>query len=119
MGKVTSIKNQANCGCCWSFASTAVYESQLLIHNKSSYGLSEEANLQCTSFYAPGGRASDCSGGYFDDPLTFLANVGSLLRSEYPYISGTYGANYGFFHTPGICSELCWEMEQFRYINLD
>ena len=45
MGKVTSIKNQANCGCCWSFASTAVYESQLLIHYKSSYGLSDEANL--------------------------------------------------------------------------
>jgi C1A family cysteine protease len=105
LGKVTSIKNQGSCGCCWSFASTAMYESQLLFQNKGNFGLSEEASLQCTSFYADGGRVSDCSGGYFPDPLTFLARVGSLLRSDYPYISGNHGDSAGYSYTLNICND--------------
>jgi C1A family cysteine protease len=104
-GKVTSIKNQGSCGCCWSFASIAMYESVLLIKGLGGFGLSEEASLQCTSFYADGGRVSDCSGGYFPDPLTFLAKVGSLLRTNYPYISGTHGDSAGYYHTPNICND--------------
>lgn len=104
LGKVTSIKNQGSCGCCWSFASTAMYESQLLIRGYS-YGLSEEASLECTKFYSPGNRVSDCSGGYFVDPLTFLGDVGSVLRSNYPYIAGSYGSGAGYPYTPGICNE--------------
>lgn len=104
-GKVTSVKNQGSCGCCWSFASIAMYESKLLIQGFPSYGLSEQASLECTSNYAPGKRVSDCSGGYFVDPLTYLAKVGSVLRSNYPYISGAYGSGAGYPYTPGICNE--------------
>lgn len=81
-----------------------MYESVLLIRG-SSYGLSEQASLECTSYYAPNGRVSDCSGGYFEDPLTYLATVGSLLRSNYPYISGSYGSGAGYPTTPGICAQ--------------
>jgi C1A family cysteine protease len=103
-GFVTSIKNQGSCGCCWSFASTAMYESLLLMKGYS-YGLSEEASLECTSNYSPGNRASDCSGGYFQDPLIFLGKVGSVLRSNYPYIAGSFGSGVGYPTTPGICAE--------------
>jgi C1A family cysteine protease len=102
-GKVTSVKNQGTCGCCWSFASIAMYESQLLIRG-FSYGLSEQASLECTKFYSPGNRVSDCSGGYFKDPLLFLGAVGSVLRSNYPYIAGSYGSGEGYPYTPGICN---------------
>jgi C1A family cysteine protease len=101
---VTSIKNQGTCGCCWSFSSIAMYESQLL-KRSFSYGLSEEASLECTKFYSPGNRVSDCSGGYFKDALTFLAAVGSVLRSNYPYIAGSFGPVGGYPYTPGICNE--------------
>ncbi len=81
-----------------------MYESQLLKRGYS-YGLSEQASLECTKFYSPGNRVSDCSGGYFKDPLLFLAAVGSVLRSNYPYISGSYGSGAGYPYTPGICNE--------------
>lgn len=48
---------------------------------------------------------SDCSGGYFPDPFYFLAKVGSVLRTTYPYLASNYGSGAGFPTTPGICSE--------------
>lgn len=40
LGKVTSVKNQGNCGCCWAYASIAVFESQFLIKENKTYDLS-------------------------------------------------------------------------------
>jgi C1A family cysteine protease len=41
-GKVTSIKNQGSCGCCWAFTVTSLYESFLLLQGAGSYDLAEE-----------------------------------------------------------------------------
>lgn len=38
------------------------------------------------------------------DPITFLATVGTLLRSQYPYINSNYGEKAGFYTTSGICA---------------
>lgn len=101
---VTSVKNQGSCGCCWSFAATAQYESYLALSG-FNYDLSSQAALECTSFYAPNKRVSDCSGGYFPDPFYFLAQVGSVLRSTYPYLASNYGSGPGYPTTPGICTD--------------
>jgi hypothetical protein len=78
-----------------------MYESQLLMKG-FSFGLSEQAALECTSYYSPGNRINDCSGGYFEDALIFLSKVGSVLRSNYPYIAGNH-VGAGFPQTIGIC----------------
>jgi KDEL-tailed cysteine endopeptidase len=101
LGYVTSIKNQGSCGCCWAFASVATYESWLLMmgHN---IGLSEEASLECTYLYAVGRRMSDCTEGYITDAMDYLAKVGSVLRSSYPYLA--VSTSSGLPSTPGICA---------------
>jgi len=42
IGKVTSIKDQGSCGCCWAFTVTGLYESFLLVQGASSFDLAEE-----------------------------------------------------------------------------
>lgn len=41
LGKVTSVKNMGNCGCCWSFSIAGLYESFLLVQGADSFDLSE------------------------------------------------------------------------------
>ena len=48
---------------------------------------------------------SDCSGGFFPDPLIFLSKVGSVLESSYPYLAGNYGTRSGYPHSSNICSD--------------
>ena len=60
LGKVTSIKSQGNCGSCWSFSSTAQYESLIAIAtNGTLYDLAEQFGLQCERT-----SSSGCGGGY-------------------------------------------------------
>jgi C1A family cysteine protease len=41
-GKVTTVKNQGMCGGSWAFATTALYESVLMIDGMGELDLSEE-----------------------------------------------------------------------------
>lgn len=68
---VTSIKNQANCGCCWSFSATAYIESFTIIKFNKTYDLSEEYILECTPL-------SDCGGGYVSKAMN-LSLTGRVL----------------------------------------
>jgi hypothetical protein len=40
--RVTPVKDQGNCGCCWIFASISAIESASAIHTGQLYSLSEE-----------------------------------------------------------------------------
>lgn len=75
---LTPIKNQGGCGSCWAFASTAQYESYLML-NGHDFQLSDEATLECTTLYAPNNRVSDCRGGLPEDAMIYLAKVGNAL----------------------------------------
>lgn len=56
---MTDIKNQGSCGSCWSFASTAQYESLIAIAtNGTKYNLAEQYGLECDK------NSSGCNGGY-------------------------------------------------------
>jgi hypothetical protein len=92
---VTSVKDQGQCGSCWAFASTAVFESDSLISLNQpdlNLDLSEQIMLSCTN-----PSVDNCeNGGYPSDAANFLVNSGTNLESCYPYTA-----------TDGYCANAC------------
>ena len=75
-GVVTSVKNQGNCGTCWSFSTVAMCESSLILKGlaDSSIDLSEQYLLDCTV-------RSSCDGGY----LYYAAQTATVQGVPYEY----------------------------------
>jgi C1A family cysteine protease len=77
-GYYTSVKNQGNCGSCWAFSMTAEVESTAKRLTGTTYNLSEQYVLNCTS------SSWGCNGGNFNYK-TFISPDGARLESCLPY----------------------------------
>lgn len=79
LGAVTPIRDQAGCGSCALFSTTAALESHILRTTGVSTDLSEFQFLGCRSnnICASGSRQSD--------NLSFLASTGLTTETNYPY----------------------------------
>jgi C1A family cysteine protease len=92
-GKVTSVKDQGNCGTCWAFGTLAAVESKVLIVDNSSYDFSEQSVVCCTdpSFVS---LASDrCNGGGNSlMAADTLIKQGAKLESCQPYNISSIGS---------------------------
>jgi len=81
-GKVNAVKNQASCGSCWAFASTAPLESRYSIEKGSLYDLSEQQLVDCSGSTGNNG----CNGGLMSNAYEYLKKAGgSCLSVDYPY----------------------------------
>jgi len=83
-GAVTPIKNQGQCGSCWSFSATGSMEGAYAVANNGSLlSLSEEDLVQCDKVDA------GCQGGLMDNAFKFVEKNGIAAEKAYPYVSGT------------------------------
>jgi C1A family cysteine protease len=101
-GRVSDVKDQGQCGSCWSFSTTGALEGAY----EAKYGLelpgiktfSEQHLVDCDNFKT-GGTDLGCNGGLMDSAFTWIIkNQGICAEAEYPYVSGTTKAR-------GTCAE--------------
>ena len=89
-GYVSPVKNQGNCGSCYTFSSVAAIESAYAIKNKISgnqVDFSEQQLVDCSISYGNAG----CNGGSIYNTLLYVKNNGLMQESDYQYASGTNG----------------------------
>ncbi len=86
-GKVTPVKNQGFCGCCYVFAAIANLESRTLITGGGLFDFSENNVKECEWFEA------SCGGGNDWMVANFLTTAGAVLEACDPYVPGDVECN--------------------------
>ena len=94
-GAVTGVKDQGNCGSCWSFSATGALEGAYEIKYGTLVSFSEQNLVSCDTI------DSACNGGLMDNAFSWTKTNGGLCtESGYPYTSGTTGQK-------GACTTTC------------
>jgi len=98
-GAVTNVKDQGNCGSCWSFSTTGALEGAYFIKKGTLEVISEQNLVSCDTV------DSGCNGGLMDNAFTWTKKNGGLMReSDYPYTSGTTSAS-------GTCQQVASKIQ--------
>jgi C1A family cysteine protease len=84
-GGVTPVKDQGQCGSCWSFSTTGSMEGAYFVKYRNLVSFSEQELVDCSSPLNHG-----CNGGLPDRAFRWIENNGGLCtEGDYPYVSGT------------------------------
>ena len=83
---VTSVKDQGQCGSCWTFSATGASEGAWAIKTGTLVDLSEEQLVECATGMQYGSHG--CNGGQMEGAFKYLIQNGQCSDTTYPYTSG-------------------------------
>lgn len=87
-GYVTPVKNQGECGSCWTFSTTGAIEGLLVKSGKKLVSLSESQIIDCDKW------GNGCSGGTMDIGFKYVKLNGLETEYDYPYIPSNMKCEY-------------------------
>jgi C1A family cysteine protease len=94
-GAVTPVKNQGQCGSCWTFSSTGSLEGRHFQKSGVLTSFSEQQLVDCCT----GGVGScygsqGCQGGIMDEALTYSQTYDLMTEADYPYTAQNGACSY-------------------------
>lgn len=81
LGAVTAVKDQGQCGSCWSFSTTGAMEGANQVATGRLVSFAEQQLVDCDTADGNAG----CGGGWPYLALTYASNNGACAESSYPY----------------------------------
>ncbi len=91
--RITSVKDQGDCGSCWAFAATGVLEAgEILVNGQpNTIDLAEQQLVNCVPVFSPG--SENCGGNSATNAYKFLHGGTDATESSVPYKSAVMSCN--------------------------
>ncbi|XP_072379839.1 cathepsin L-like proteinase [Diabrotica undecimpunctata] len=85
---VREVKDQGNCGSCWSFSTTGSVEGQIALKKNMQISLSEQQLVDCS------GSDNGCNGGWVNNALNYIRDNGIMSEGDYSYVATQGNCRY-------------------------